>query len=62
MYPELALVNWDFEWGGLVAITKTNMPHLLNLGANSYAGFVYNGRGVAMATSMRKQLARLVLV
>jgi glycine/D-amino acid oxidase-like deaminating enzyme len=61
MYPELALVKWDFEWGGLVAITKTKMPLLLNLDANAHAGFGYNGRGVALASSMGQQLARLVL-
>ena len=61
MYPELADVGWEFEWGGLVAITKTHMPHLLKLDHNVHAGFGYNGRGVAMAKRMGQQLARLVL-
>jgi glycine/D-amino acid oxidase-like deaminating enzyme len=61
MYPELASVKWDFECGGLVAITKTHMPLLLKLDTNAHAGFGYNGRGVAMATSMGQQLAHLIL-
>ena len=61
MYPELASVNWDFEWGGLVAMTKSHMPLLLKLDKNVRAGFGYNGRGVAMATCMGQQLALLVL-
>lgn len=61
MYPELASVNWDFEWGGLVAMTKRHMPILLKLDKNVRAGFGYNGRGVAMATCMGQQLALLVL-
>ena len=61
IYPELADVRWEFEWGGLVAITKTHMPHLLKLDHNAHAGFGYNGRGVAMATRMGQQLAHLVL-
>ena len=61
IYPELADVRWEFEWGGLVAITKTHMLHLLKLDHNAHAGFGYNGRGVAMATRMGQQLAHLVL-
>jgi glycine/D-amino acid oxidase-like deaminating enzyme len=61
IYPELASVKWDFEWGGLVAITKTHMPLLLKLDTNAHAGLGYNGRGVAMATSMGQQLAHLIL-
>lgn len=61
LYPELLDVSWDFDWGGLVAITKTHMPHLIELDKNAHAGFGYNGRGVAMATRMGQQLATLVL-
>jgi glycine/D-amino acid oxidase-like deaminating enzyme len=56
-YPELVSV----EWGGLLAITKTQMPLLLKLDTNAYAEFGYNGRGVAMATCMGQQLANLIL-
>jgi len=60
LYPELRDVGWGFDWGGLVAITKDHMPQLIELGDNAWAGLGYNGRGVAMATAMGKQLAMLV--
>jgi len=60
IFPQLKDVNWDYDWGGLVAITKTHLPQLIRLGDNAYAGFGYNGRGVALATAMGQQLADLV--
>lgn len=60
IFPQLAKVRWEYDWGGLVAITKTHLPHLIGLGENAYAGLGYNGRGVALATAMGQQLARLV--
>jgi len=61
IFPGLADVRWDFNWGGQVAMTKTHLPHLIELGENAHAGFGYNGRGVAMGTAMGRQLAQLVL-
>ncbi len=60
IFPQLKEIEWEFEWGGLVAITKSHVPHLVELGDNAYAGMGYNGRGVAMGTMMGKQLAELV--
>ena len=61
IFPELKDVKWDYDWGGLVAITKSHLPQMIALGDNAYAGLGYNGRGVAMATAMGQQLAGLVL-
>jgi len=61
LYPELASVNWDLGWGGLVVIAKSNMPLLLKLDKNVHAGFGYNGRGVAMVICMGQQFALLIL-
>lgn len=60
IFPQLEGVDWDFEWGGLVAITKTHVPNLIELGENAFAGMGYDGRGVATATCMGKQLADLI--
>ena len=60
MYPQLATVKWEYNWGGLVAITLDREPHIFQLGPNAYAGLGYNGRGVPMATMMGKQLTDLV--
>ncbi|MCR9214908.1 MAG: FAD-binding oxidoreductase [Proteobacteria bacterium] len=61
IYPELKEVRWEYDWGGLVAATKTHLPHLIRLESNAYAGLGYNGRGVAMGTAMGTQLAGVVL-
>lgn len=60
IYPRLAGVKWEYNWGGLVAITMDREPHIFKIGTNAYAGLAYNGRGVPMATMMGKQLADLV--
>ncbi len=60
IFPQLKGVEWQYEWGGLVAMTKHHVPHLIELGENAYAGLGYDGRGVAMGTAMGKQLGHLV--
>ena len=60
IFPQLENIEWEFEWGGLVAMTKDHRPNLIELGDNAYAGMGYDGRGIAMATIMGKQLAELV--
>lgn len=61
IFPQLKDVEWEFEWGGLVAMTKSHTPSLIELGENAYAGMGYNGRGIAMGTAMGKQLAELIM-
>jgi len=61
IYPQLANVEWEYNWGGLVAMTQTHTPHLIELDANAYAGLGYNGRGVAMGTMMGKLLAQTIV-
>jgi len=61
IFPQLAGVDWEFDWGGLVAITKSHAPHLIELTPNAHAGLGYCGRGVAMGTLMGRQMAELVI-
>ena len=61
IFPQLADIGWEYDWGGRVAITKDREPMILKLATNAYAGLGYNGRGVPMATMMGKQLAELIL-
>ena len=61
LYPQLEGIEWDYHWGGWPAITKDHLPKLIGLAPNVYAGLGYNGRGVATATMMGKQLATAVL-
>ena len=61
LFPQLEAVDWEFHWGGYVAMTPAHAPKLMKLDHNVYAGVGYNGRGVAMATMMGKQLALAVM-
>jgi glycine/D-amino acid oxidase-like deaminating enzyme len=57
IFPALGDVPWDFHWGGYVAMTREHTPKLMGLAPGVFAGLGYNGRGIAMATMMGKQLA-----
>ncbi len=57
LFPKLSNIEWEFDWGGYVAMTTHHRPLLMQLGENAWAGMGYNGRGVAMATMMGKQLS-----
>jgi len=61
LFPQLESVDWEFHWGGYVAMTPSHTPKLMKLDDNLYAGLGYNGRGVAMATMMGRQLSLAVL-
>ncbi len=57
LFPQLEGVQWDYAWGGNVAMTADHFPHLHRLKPGLMAALGYNGRGVAMATVMGKLLA-----
>ena len=57
LYPQLADVEWEYAWGGLVALTRDHYPHLHEVAPGVMTGLGYNGRGVAIATAMGRVLA-----
>jgi glycine/D-amino acid oxidase-like deaminating enzyme len=57
IYPQLAEAEWSNHWSGRIALTRDFLPHLLELAPGLLAGLGYQGRGVAMATSMGALLA-----
>lgn len=59
LYPAAAAVPVDFAWGGRVAVTLDRVPHLHVLAPGLLAGLGFNGRGIAMSTTMGLQLAAL---
>ena len=61
LFPQLEGTQWEYEWAGWPAITRDHLPKLFALDQGVYAGFGYNGRGVASATMMGQQLANVVL-
>ena len=61
LYPELAGVAIEYRWGGFVAMTRDGVPHLHEPEPGLLAGLGYNGRGVAMATTLGRVLGRRAL-
>ncbi len=59
LFPQLRGIPFTHHWGGMVAVTPDHMPHLHVLAPGLFAGLGYNGRGVAMATAMGAELAKL---
>lgn len=58
LFPQLAGIGWHYEWGGYVALTPDWFPRLMRPAEGVIAALGYNGRGVAMATAMGRELAR----
>ena len=58
LYPKLAGVRLDYHWAGRVAITMDAMPHVHEPAPGVSIALGYNGRGVALASSMGMHLAR----
>jgi len=59
LFPQLRATPFMYQWGGMVALTADHLPHLHVLAPGLFAGLGYNGRGVAMATVMGRELAAL---
>ena len=57
IYPQLEGIGYDYHWGGLVAVTRDSLPRLQEVAPGLLAGFGYNGRGVAMASTLGRLLA-----
>ena len=60
LWPALRGARWSHGWSGQLAVTRDHYPHVHELGTGLYACLGYNGRGVAMATAMGRQLASLL--
>ena len=60
LYPQLGAIRWQQGWSGWVAMTTDHFPRLHELAPGLLAGLGYNGRGIAAATMMGRDLAALV--
>ncbi|HYF07843.1 MAG TPA: FAD-binding oxidoreductase [Acetobacteraceae bacterium] len=58
LWPALKGARWSHGWNGQVAMTKDQYPHLHEPAPGLIAMLGYNGRGVAMATVMGREIAR----
>ncbi len=60
VFPDLNDVQFDYTWGGFVAITMERTPHFGRLGDNIYFAQGYSGQGVAMTGVAGKILAEAI--
>lgn len=58
LWPQLKGAAWTHGWNGQIAATQDHYPHIHEPAPGIIAALGYNGRGVAMATVMGKEIAR----
>lgn len=61
VFPQLASVDWDFHWGGRIAMTRSHLPFITETHPGLIVGMGCNGRGVGMSTVMGSNLARAAI-
>lgn len=52
LYPGLANIGFDYRWAGRIAVTRDFMPHVHEPAPGLCMALGYNGRGVALGTSL----------
>jgi glycine/D-amino acid oxidase-like deaminating enzyme len=61
LWPALAQTRWTHAWGGRLAMTPDQYPHIHEPADGVLICLGYNGRGIAMGTAMGAQLARRIM-
>jgi glycine/D-amino acid oxidase-like deaminating enzyme len=61
LWPALRQVPWTHAWGGRLAMTTDQYPHIHEPAPGVISCLGYNGRGVAMSTAMGVRLAQRLL-
>ncbi|GGF43108.1 oxidoreductase [Aliidongia dinghuensis] len=61
LWPELTGVSWRYGWNSRLAMTKDHWPHIHEPAEDALAYLGCNGRGVALATAMGRQLANRLI-
>jgi glycine/D-amino acid oxidase-like deaminating enzyme len=61
LWPALAGVRWTHGWNSRLAMTADHYPHVHEPGSGALIYLGCNGRGVALATAMGRQLARRLI-
>ncbi|MBI0331363.1 NAD(P)/FAD-dependent oxidoreductase [Burkholderia plantarii] len=60
MFPQLKDIGYEYRWAGRIAITRNFLPHVHLPAEGMTIALGYNGRGIAMATTLGKHLAALI--
>lgn len=58
LFPQLKGVQYEYRWAGRVAITRDFLPHVHEPAPGLRIAVGYNGRGIAMASTMGRCLAQ----
>ncbi len=61
LFPQLAEVEFEYEWYGSIGMTRNSLPKLHRLAKNVISCSGYNGRGIAPGTALGRTLGRYVL-
>jgi glycine/D-amino acid oxidase-like deaminating enzyme len=61
LWPALAQTPWTHAWGGRLAMTRDQYPHIHEPADGVLICLGYNGRGVAMGTALGALLARRIM-
>jgi len=61
LWPLAKDLRWSHGWNGQLAITPDHYPHLHRPAPGLIACLGYNGRGVALSTTLGAEVARLAL-
>jgi len=57
MFPQIKGVAYEYRWSGRLAVTADFMPHVHEPAPGLNIALGYNGRGIAMATTMGRIIA-----
>lgn len=58
MFPQIKGIDFEYRWAGRLAVTADFLPHLHEPEPGLNIAIGYNGRGIAMATTMGKLIAQ----
>ncbi|MBP0600814.1 FAD-binding oxidoreductase [Herbaspirillum sp. LeCh32-8] len=61
LFPQLKGVQYEYRWAGRVAITRDFLPHVHEPAPGLSIALGYNGRGIAMSSTMGRCLAQRLL-
>ena len=61
LFPQLAEVEFEYEWYGSIGMTGNSLPRFIRLARNVVSFSGYNGRGIGPGTAFGRTLARYVL-
>ncbi|HEX2215988.1 MAG TPA: FAD-binding oxidoreductase, partial [Xanthobacteraceae bacterium] len=60
LWPQIGEVSFDYVWNGAIGMTPDFFPRIHRMGPQAYAWTGCNGRAVALAVALGRELAKAV--